>query len=72
MKWLDDLMDKSVAKDGVVSSSVAHIAVYVGIALGVFVLLKIIGVLLFPTLIGGGIYLGYKSWKADQRINGDK
>jgi hypothetical protein len=64
-------LDDFIKKDGNVSSLLKHEAIWVGIGIGIAVVVKLISALIFPVAIVGGAYMGYRTYQADKRINGD-
>lgn len=63
--------DKFITKDGTVDSLVKHMAISVGIGLGLAIVIHVLNALAFPLAIAGGLYVGYKTYEADKRINGE-
>jgi hypothetical protein len=66
MKPFDSLMEK----DGKVSSLATHLAVWMGCAVVLGFVLKLLGALLVPAFILAGAWAGYQSWQSDKFLNG--
>lgn len=65
-----NVFDKLVTKDGTVDSLAKHMMICVGLGLGAAIVIHVLNALAFPLAIGGGLFVGYQTWKADKRING--
>jgi hypothetical protein len=64
------IWDRFIKADGKVQSLPVHMAVCVGLGMGVAIVIHILNALALPVAIAGGLYVGYQTWQADKRING--